>query len=430
MQKCIRLGDEDGALFWATELFLHEAAPHAWSRLVIIASEDVGEVDPLMHLKVTMLRHSWCETPKSEQINGKGRLFFIQAVLMLVHSPKSRKVDHAGIVYCEGERPDREIPDFAKDCHTDAGKKLGRGYEHFFDVGARLANETGDDIYRDRAKKIRMRSTDGLTPGPGPKPNTNLIYEPGGITEFARLALNREVGCVHGCKYCYGPASMHVSREDWTTPRAKDNYLTNLLFTLRKREKQNAPQHQVLMEYSGDCYGDPADTLTGESIKLLHDFGYGVCILTKAPMNAVKDLKLFDPRLDCLGCTITTFYPAEIAAWEPNAPSPQDRLDAVKEFYDAGIYTWLSLEPIINPATSLDVVRQSHEWVDHFKTGKMNVRGVPLPDGYAKHDWTAYTAEFIRLCDSYSSTWYCKHTLWSYLPAGAVNEKFRPMCHG
>jgi DNA repair photolyase len=223
---------------------------------------------------------------------------------------------------------------------------------------------------------------------------------------------------------------MHVSREDWTTPRAKDNYLTNLLFTLRKREKQNAPQHQVLMEYSGDCYGDPADTLTGESIKLLHDFGYGVCILTKAPMNAVKDLKLFDPRLDCLGCTITTFYPAEIAEWEPNAPSPQDRLDAVREFYRAGIYTWLSMEPIISPASSLEVVKLTHQCVDHYKTGLMNVRGVPLPDGYGKHDWTAYTAEFIRLCEFYGRTWYAKHTLESYLPVGAVNEKFRPMCHG
>jgi hypothetical protein len=82
----------------------------------------------------------------------------------------------------------------------------------------------------------------GLTPEPGPgpkvgksprsKPNTDLIYELGGITEFARLALNEDVGCVHGCKYCYGPASMHVSRKDWTTPREKENYLTNLLFTL------------------------------------------------------------------------------------------------------------------------------------------------------------------------------------------------------
>jgi DNA repair photolyase len=282
-------------------------------------------------------------------------------------------------------------------------------------------------------KQQKRLKENGLTPEPGPgpskKPNTNLIYEPGGITEFARLALNREVGCVHDCKYCYGPASMHVKREDWTKPRAKDNYLTNLLFDLRKREKRGLPKHQVLMEYSGDCYGNPADTLTSESIKLLHDFGYGVCILTKAGSNAVKDIKLFDPKIDCFGSTITTFDPVELAEWEPKAPCPQDRLAALKEFHDAGVYTWISMEPIISPATSLQVIELTHQCVDHYKTGLMSVRGMKLPNGYANHDWKAYAADFIKACESYGKTWYAKHTLEPYLPAGAVNEKFRPMCH-
>lgn len=283
-------------------------------------------------------------------------------------------------------------------------------------------------------KQQKRLKENGLTPEPGPgpskKPNTNLIYEPGGITEFARLALNREVGCVHDCKYCYGPASMHVKRKDWTKPRAKDNYLTNLLFDLRKREKRGLPKHQVLMEYSGDCYGDPADTLTGESIKLLHDFGYGVCILTKAGMNAVKDIKLFDPKIDCFGSTITTFDPVELAEWEPKAPCPQDRLAALKEFHDAGVYTWISMEPIISPATSLQVIELTHQCVDHYKTGLMNVRGMKLPNGYANQEWKAYAADFIKACESHGRSWYAKHTLESHLPIGAVNQKFRPMCHG
>ncbi len=157
LQKCIRRGDEDGALFWGTELFLYGAAPHAWSRLVIIASEDVGMADPLMHLKITVLRHGWLETEKDQRINGKGRLFFVQAILMLVRAPKSRCVDNAGICYCEGPRPVREIPDFALDKHTGTGKELGRGWEHFFSEGTQLANELGDDPYRDTARSIRSK---------------------------------------------------------------------------------------------------------------------------------------------------------------------------------------------------------------------------------------------------------------------------------
>jgi replication-associated recombination protein RarA len=157
-QKCIRRGDEDGALFWATELFLHGAAAQVWSRLVIIASEDVGAADPVMHMKITLLRHGWLETPVDQRINGKGRLFFVQAVLMLVRAPKSRCVDNAGIFYCEGPRPVREIPDFALDKHTKRGKELGRGWEHFFTEGARLENEIGNDPYCDEATNIRSRS--------------------------------------------------------------------------------------------------------------------------------------------------------------------------------------------------------------------------------------------------------------------------------
>jgi len=223
---------------------------------------------------------------------------------------------------------------------------------------------------------------------------------------------------------------MHVAREDWTKPRAKEGYLVNLLLILKKREKQGKPKHQVLMEYSGDCYGDPNDALTGESIKMLHDFGYGACVLTKAGLNAVKDIKLYDPKLDCFGSTITTFDDAELAEWEPKAPRPQDRLAALKEFHDAGIYTWVSMEPVISPATSLQVVALTLQSVDHYKTGLMNARGMKLPNGYASNDWHAYTADFIEACESHGRSWYAKHTLESYLPVGAVNEKFRPMYHG
>lgn len=229
---------------------------------------------------------------------------------------------------------------------------------------------------------------------------------------------------------------MRVSREDWTTPRAKENYLRNLLDSIKKREKQALPIYQVLMSYSGDCYGDPDDTLTGRSIQMLHDSGYGVCILTKAPQNAVKDIDLFNPKTDCLGVSIATFNEDEIAEWEPSAPHPSTRLVGLKPFHDAGIFTWISLEPIISPATSLDVVRLTHECVDHYKSGLMTVRGQKLPDGYytGEYDWKVYAAEFIRLCESFGRTWYCKHSLYEYMPdigvyPGTDEFRFRPMCH-
>jgi len=150
LQKSIRRGLEDDALFWATELYMSEYALHAWKRLLVIASEDIGPAMNGASLVVKNLYDMWFENKKS----GEAKLWFVHAVLVLVRAPKTRIVDHATIVFFEGKREHREIPDWALDIHTSSGRFLGRGYEHFFDIGASLAGE-GTDEYRDRAKEIR-----------------------------------------------------------------------------------------------------------------------------------------------------------------------------------------------------------------------------------------------------------------------------------
>lgn len=212
LQKSIRRGDEDAALYWAIEMYLSELANHCWSRLRVIAAEDVGLAGPDVIVQVNALRTIW----KERKASPDARLYFVMAVLLLVRSPKSRIVDHALIANfdsahgksrkivrerrelpddCRGavddckrepplpyddpvERiaavtaqlgadaasvdwspPRREVPDFAYDKHTTRGRAMGRGAEHFFDVGAVLVNERADlpDTYRELAKAACLR---------------------------------------------------------------------------------------------------------------------------------------------------------------------------------------------------------------------------------------------------------------------------------
>lgn len=47
------------------------------------------------------------------------------------------------------------IPDWANDQHTLAGRKLGRGLDHFRKEGAKLVPPpTGDDPYEDEACRL------------------------------------------------------------------------------------------------------------------------------------------------------------------------------------------------------------------------------------------------------------------------------------
>lgn len=168
LQKCIRRGLADDALYWATELDLAGYTEYVWKRLRIIASEDVGLADPNAAVRIQALYSSWLQLrKKDDQRHAPERLFLIHAVLYLAAAPKSRLVDHALIVHYEGERTRREIPDFALDLHTAAGRKRRRGWDHFWAHGAQLS-PSGDvvDPYGSQARVIRRDAQVNL-PGLG-----------------------------------------------------------------------------------------------------------------------------------------------------------------------------------------------------------------------------------------------------------------------
>jgi replication-associated recombination protein RarA len=157
MQKSIRRGLERESLYWATELDLTGYGEYVWKRLRIMASEDVGLADSNVAVQVRALYENWLQARKNKADKSNcDRLFLTHAVLILVRAPKSRIVDHSLIVTYEGERPKREIPDWALDKHTGRGRAMGRGAKHFFDVGGQLRNRARlVDRYEEEARKIR-----------------------------------------------------------------------------------------------------------------------------------------------------------------------------------------------------------------------------------------------------------------------------------
>src|SRR5712692_7372599 len=55
LQKAVRRGDEKKALYWSHELYLSDYAPHLWTRLRVMASEDVGLADSSVAILVRAL---------------------------------------------------------------------------------------------------------------------------------------------------------------------------------------------------------------------------------------------------------------------------------------------------------------------------------------------------------------------------------------
>jgi hypothetical protein len=89
---------------------------------------------------------------------GASRLAIGNAIRLMSRARKSREGDHFAAAIglrslLEGYA--RTIPDWANDQHTLAGRKLGRGLDHFRSEGARLIPpSTGDDPYEDEAYRL------------------------------------------------------------------------------------------------------------------------------------------------------------------------------------------------------------------------------------------------------------------------------------
>lgn len=133
MQKAIRRSDTKQSVYWAMELWMSDHQTWMWNRLQEILSEDIGHADRYLPATIQAIR----EVSDTKRAKGKGggMMEACHAVILLATAEKS------GLAcwLCDemaGDHADRyEIPDEAKDMHTIAGKRLGRGPAHFAEVG-------------------------------------------------------------------------------------------------------------------------------------------------------------------------------------------------------------------------------------------------------------------------------------------------------
>lgn len=242
-----------------------------------------------------------------------------------------------------------------------------------------------------------------------------LIYEPRGkAREYSPLALNiYSGGCDHACKYCYCPAIM---RGAWSTV-SRPRILTRLA-----KEAAKADQ-QILLSFMGDPYCAPEKWFrhTRAALLILKAAGCSVAILTKGGSRCVADLDIYrawpQGRIK-VGATLTFLNPEKSAHWEPGAASPADRISALEKLHTAGVRTWASIEPVIEPDESLAIIDASLPYVDAYKVGRWNHSAQAN-----QIDWTWFARSAVEKIRAARKALYVKRDLQPYLPPGYLTPE-------
>ena len=84
--------------------------------------------------------------------------------------------------------------------------------------------------------------------------------------------------------------------------------------------------------------------------------------------HILDDFDLLRPG-DEFATTLTFLDEQKSRQWEPGTAIPEERIESLRKAHELGIRTRVSLEPIIEPAESIEIIRRTHTFVDLFKVG-------------------------------------------------------------
>jgi DNA repair photolyase len=220
-----------------------------------------------------------------------------------------------------------------------------------------------------------------------------IIYEPTGrAREYAPLAANLSIGCVHRCAYCYGPAQFRRDVATWGEVRTKERALERFE---RDAAKFAGDPREILLSFSTDPCGTPAQFRDLELALVIADhYRLLVTVLTKNPaalLGPVADL--FKRNGWRVGSTVCFLREELRQTWEPGAPPIPARVDALEKLSRFGIRTWASVEPVVDAADALEAIRLlCRIGVEEIRVGHWNhdARAAAV-------DWRAFHAEAAEL---------------------------------
>lgn len=179
--------------------------------------------------------------------------------------------------------------------------------------------------------------------------SSSILSKASGYIGSYDYTLNPYSGCAFGCSYCYAAsfAPTRDKRENWGSwVDVKENALE----LLKKKRKRPLIDQTIYISSVTDPY-QPIERklqLTRGVLQELLDYhSVKVVIQTRSPI-VTRDIDLLTRFTYArVNVTITTDDDEVRRAFEPRCPSIQQRMDAVQQVAAAGIFTAVTMAPLL-----------------------------------------------------------------------------------
>ena len=181
------------------------------------------------------------------------------------------------------------------------------------------------------------------------KVQAKSILQKTGISGFGYV-INPYTGCTHGCVYCY---ARFMKRFTGHTERWGDflDAKINAPEVLKRQleRKRGVIKGGVFLSSVTDLY-QPAESifkLTRGILEVLLEYQVPVSILTKSDL-VLRDMDLLQQFDECtVGLSLMTIDEGIARCFEPRAPSPARRLQALTKLKENNIATYAFISPYL-----------------------------------------------------------------------------------
>lgn len=219
--------------------------------------------------------------------------------------------------------------------------------------------------------------------------------------------INPYVGCTHGCRYCY---ASFMKR--FTSHKEKWGEFIDIKLCDKKIDLKKISGKNVFLSSVTDCYNkfEEKYKITRNILEQFVDSDCYLSISTKSKL-ILRDIDLLKKMKHLVVCMSINTLDEKFRNDMDNGSTIKERMEALKELHNNGIYTVLFLSPIFPHITDWkEIIECTKDYIDEYWFENLNLRGDYKKDilDYIKNNYINIYSDYIDIYEKHNNSYWQK----------------------